>query len=148
MEILSAIQTLGDMELIHVYGHHNETDPTEPLLWEAELNQRCDDLTTAHLATSVESFPLVPFLPASQVSLTVQDKAITHHIPTQFWTYARRPAGIPGLSVSAPWMGPPVFYCIDWPTLHACTQMLSFLKRLFTVKWTSDLLPFQAQQLR
>jgi hypothetical protein len=39
-------------------------------------------------------------------------------------------------------------HSIDWPTFDACSRTLSFLKRLFVVKWTNDLPPFQEQQHR
>jgi hypothetical protein len=145
MEILSAIHTLGTVDLEHVYGHQNESESIEPLSWEVTLNQHCDDIATEHLEEAIGSHPLVPFLPSSKVSLTVQGTTITHHIPAHLRTYA----GLPALRDYKCWhhgWDPPVFDLIDWPTLHVCTQMLSFLKRLFTIKWTNGLLPFQEQQ--
>jgi hypothetical protein len=49
MEIIAAIQALGTVDLVHVYGHQNESDSAEPLSWEATLNQHCDDIATKHL---------------------------------------------------------------------------------------------------
>jgi hypothetical protein len=41
---------------------------------------------------------------------------------------------------------PAVFDLVDWPTFHSCTLTVSFLQRLFIIKWVNDLLPFQTQQ--
>jgi hypothetical protein len=84
MEIIAAIHILGKVDLEHVYS-------TEPLSWEATLNQHCDGITTNHLETAVSSYPLVPFLPSSKVILTVQGTTITHHIRTHLRTYAGLP---------------------------------------------------------
>jgi hypothetical protein len=112
------------------------------------LNQHCNDIATEHLENAVGSYPLVPFLSSSKVSLTVQaGTTITHHIPTHLRTCAGLPALRDYKCRHHGW-DPPVFDLIDWPTLHACTQMLSFLKHLFTIKWTNDLLPFQEQQFK
>jgi hypothetical protein len=130
-----------------VYGHQNESDSAEPLSWEATLNQHCDDIATKHLEVAVGTYPLVPFLPFSKVSLTVQGTTITHLIPTHLRTYT----GLPELrdyKCRHHGWDPQVFDLIEWPTLHSCTQMLSFLKRLFTIKLTNDLLPFQEQQFQ
>jgi hypothetical protein len=92
MEIIAAIHTLGKVDLEHVYGHQNESDSTEPLSWEATSNQHCDNIATKHLETADGSYPLVPFLPSSKVSLTVQGTTITQPSHTTFrHTYAPTP---------------------------------------------------------
>jgi hypothetical protein len=91
MEIIAAIRPLGLVDLVHVYGHQHESNSTAPLSWEATLNQHCGDIATQHFETAVGSYPLVPFLPSSKVSLTVQGATITHHIPTHLRTYTGLP---------------------------------------------------------
>jgi hypothetical protein len=118
MEIIAAIHTLGTVDLVHVYGHQNERDSAEPLSWEATLNQHCDDIATKHLEATVGSYPLVPFLHSSKVSLPVQGNTITHHIPTHLDTYA----GLPELrdyKYQHHGWDPQIFDLIDWPTLHS-----------------------------
>jgi hypothetical protein len=84
MQILSAIQAFADgVRLEHVGGHQDTKYPEQPLPWEAQLNQRCDEIVTAHLEVALEPLPTVPFLPARQVSISVGQHTITHHIPTQ-----------------------------------------------------------------
>jgi hypothetical protein len=94
MQILSAIQAIAaDIKLEHVEGHQDTKYPEQPLPWEAQLNKRCDEIATAHLEAALEPIPTVPFLPASQVSISIRRHTITHHIPTQLRTFA----GLPGL---------------------------------------------------
>jgi hypothetical protein len=134
--------------LEHVKGHQDETNDGEPLLWEAQLNHRCDELATDHLSSATTVLPLVlPFLPASKVDLTVQGTTLTHHFPSQLRLFAGLPAYREYLCRHHQWETA-VFDLIDWPTFGACSRTLSFLKRLFVVKWTNNPLPFQEQQPR
>jgi hypothetical protein len=143
LQILSAIRSLGHVDLEHIKGHQD--DDGGILSWEAQLNQRCDELATEHLASATTTLPLVPFLPASIVSLTVHGVTLTHHYPTQLRTFAGLPKYRKYLCKHHHWE-PEVFDLIDWPNFHACTRTVSFLKRLFILKWVNDLLPFQEQQ--
>jgi hypothetical protein len=94
MQILASIQSLASfVELEHVEGHQDTKYPGRPLPWEAQLNQHCDEIATAHLEAGNAPLPTVPFLPASQVSISVGAPTITHHIPTQLRNFA----GLPGL---------------------------------------------------
>jgi hypothetical protein len=145
MQILSAMYSLGTVALEHVLGHQDDNDDGKPLSWEAQLNQHCDELATDHLSSATEILPLVPFLPASKVGLTVQGTTLTHHLPTQLRTFAGFPEYREYLCRHHGWE-PEVFDLIDWPIFHASTLTLSFLKRLFVIKWINDLLPFQEQQ--
>jgi hypothetical protein len=91
MQILLAMSSLGPVALEHVRGHQDEHDDGEPLSWEAQLNQRCDTLSTDHLSSATDILPLVPFLPASKVGLMVQGTTLTHYFPTQLRTFAGLP---------------------------------------------------------
>jgi hypothetical protein len=57
MQILSAIDSLGTVALEHVRGHQDDKDDGEPLSWEAQLSQHCDELATDHLAAAVTMLP-------------------------------------------------------------------------------------------
>jgi hypothetical protein len=133
LQILSAMASLGPVALEHVLGHQDDNDDGEPLSWEAQLNQRCDTLATDHLSSVNDILPLVPFLPASKVGLTVQGTTLTHHLPTQLRTFAGLPAYRKYLCRHHAWE-PEVFDIIDWPIFHASTLTLSILKRLFVIK--------------
>jgi hypothetical protein len=128
-------------------GHQDTKYPDQPLPWDAQLNQRCDEIATDHLEAATEILRTTSYFPASKVSLTVQHTTITHHIPSQL----RYISGLPahrayicrhhGLTLDE-------YDTIGWERLHASTRQLSFLLRLFVIKWLNDLLPFQCQQHR
>jgi hypothetical protein len=52
-------------------GDQDDNADAEPLAWEAQLNQRCDELATIHLDSAMSTLPLVHFLPNSRVGLIV-----------------------------------------------------------------------------
>jgi hypothetical protein len=136
MQILSAITSLGPITVEHVKGHQDEANDGEPLLWKAQFNQRCDELATDHLVSSTSVLPRVPLLPGSKVDLTVQGTTLMHHFPSQLRLFAGLPAYREYLCRHQKWDAE-VFDLTDWPTFDACLRTLSFLKRLFSVKWTN-----------
>jgi hypothetical protein len=83
---MQIVDTLGllncEVSFSHVQGHQDDSTDSTELPWHAQLNIRCDTIATETLAT-VEHVPLVPFLPASDISLTIKDTTLTHHIPSQ-----------------------------------------------------------------
>jgi hypothetical protein len=84
MQILDTLSLLATTaNLKHVKGHQDDSLPTDELPWPAQLNVRCNELATAKLQRLSSPSPLVPFFPASLVSLTVQGITLTHHIPSQ-----------------------------------------------------------------
>jgi hypothetical protein len=149
MQILDAIDALGTAVCFeHVEGHQDTKYPDRPLPWEAQLNQRCDEIVTDHLESATRVLPAVDFLPASQVSITVGRQTLTHHIPAQLRTFA----GLAGIRAHFTerhkWESSAIFDLIDWPLFHAATLATTFLKQLFVIKWVNSLLPFQRQQHR
>jgi hypothetical protein len=135
MQILASIQALAsEVTFIHVEGHQDTKYPDKPLPWEAQLNQRCDEIAMAHLQAAQAPLPTVPFLPASQASIYIGQHTITHHIPTQLRTFA----GLPGLKAHFvkhhKWESLAIFDLVDWPVFHTATLALSFLTRLFVIK--------------
>jgi hypothetical protein len=140
MQILAAIQAMAAaVTLEHAEGHQDTKYPGQPFPWEAQLNQRRDEIATVHLEVTLVPLPTVPFVPASQVSLSLGYHTITHHIPTQLRTFT----GLPGLRTHFAqhhdWETPAIFDLVDWPLFHAAT---------LAIKWINSLLPFQQQQYR
>jgi hypothetical protein len=125
MQILSALSSLGNVTLKHVKGHQDENDDGEPLSWEAQLNQRYDELARTHLDSARDTPPLVPFLPDSKGGLVVNETSITHHYSSQLRTLAGLPAYKAYLRDHHVW-APTVFKLVDWPAFHSCTLMLKY----------------------
>jgi hypothetical protein len=127
MQILAAVAALeADVAFEHVKGHQDMKYPGRPLPRVAQLNQRCDEIATAHLDSATGSIPSVTFLPASKVSVTVCKHTVTHHIPTQLCMFA----GISGMRAHLhkhhKWDDPAIFDLIDWPMFHAATLRNTF----------------------
>jgi hypothetical protein len=147
MQIISVLQAISTKVLLdHVEGHQDTKYPDEPLSWAAQLNMRCDEIATLHLETATTPLPTVTYLPASHMSLSIGPHTVTHHIQNQLRTFA----GLPGLRAHLyrhhSWDSHLTFDLIDWPIFHQATLTIIFLRRLFTIKWISSLLPFQHQQ--
>jgi hypothetical protein len=99
MQILTAIDAIGSPVVFeHVEGHQDTKYPDQPLSWEAQVNQRCDEIATGYLEAATSSIPTVTFLPASRVRISVGTHTITHHIPTQLRTFS----GLPGIRATSP----------------------------------------------
>jgi hypothetical protein len=65
---------------------HQDDDPTQQkvrLSWKVQINSRCDVIATDHLRRQTKPVLLVPFLPASRVSLAAHNRTITSKLPTQ-----------------------------------------------------------------
>ena len=83
MQIVNTLSLLDSKVLFsHVKGCQDDSIDSTELPWHAQLNIRCDTITTETLEI-VEHVPLVPFLPASDVSLTISDTTLTHHVSSQ-----------------------------------------------------------------
>jgi hypothetical protein len=146
MQILDTLQTLDtDVTLCHVKGHQDDTIPTAELPWPAQLNIRCDALASTELRRISNISPIVPFLPASTVSLTVQGKTLTHHIPSQVRQLHSALQQRPYLEKHHKWETG-TFDMVNWDLLRSCLTDLSTVVRFFFVKWINLILPFQSQQ--
>ena len=147
LQILSVLSNISaPVAIHHVFSHEDDHTELADLPWPNQLNYHCDIIATTFLRAAQHALPTVPFLPASACSLQVGSVTLTHHIPTQLRTLARLPAYQIFLQRHHHWPNVAVFDIIDWGPFHKSTLKLSFLKRLFVIKWVNDLLPFQQQQ--
>jgi hypothetical protein len=149
MAILDTFRELkADLVLQHVESHQDTRYPNRPPTWAVILNQRCDSLASKHLDSATEILlQSVPFLPASKISLDVDGVTITHHLPSQLRRCSNSPSLRDYLCRHHQWDGPE-FDLVRWESLQSAALSRSFLKRLFLVKWTNDLLSFQVQQYK
>jgi hypothetical protein len=93
MQILDALDAFHPTPtLCHVEGHQATKYPYHALPWNAQLNQRCDEIATEHLAAASAILRTTSYFPASKVSLNVQSTTTTHHILSQLWYFAGLPA--------------------------------------------------------
>jgi hypothetical protein len=145
LQILDTLAAFPYMPtLCHVEGHQGTKYPDRPLQWDAQLNQRCDKIATDHLEAATDILSTTTFFPASKASLTVGVTTLTHHIPSQLRFFAGLSAHHVYLCRHHHWTTEE-YETISWARYFATTRKLSFLLRLFVIKWINDLLPFQQQ---
>jgi hypothetical protein len=137
----------ADITLEHVEAHQDTKQPNRPPTWADILNTRCDDIASNKLALATDVLRKVPFLPASKLSLKVHGVPITHHLPLQLRRSSNSASLHAYLCKHHQWDGPE-FDTVNWDALQSAALSQSFLKRLFLIKWTNDLLPFQVRQHR
>jgi hypothetical protein len=91
LQILDTVRLLTiTMSYHHVKGHQDvATSADIPLTREANLNVECDILATAALLLA-QPAPLVAFLPASKVTVTIAGMTITQKIPRTIHTLIGR----------------------------------------------------------
>jgi hypothetical protein len=124
--------------LEHVESHQDTKNPNRPPTWEAILNNRCDAIASNKLASAMDVLRQVPFLPAGKISLSL-DVGLRQ--------CSNLPALRDYLCQHHQWDGPE-FDTVKWEALQSAALSQSFLNRLFLIKSTNDLLPFQVQQLK
>jgi hypothetical protein len=142
----------------HILSHQAD-DPTslrgDPVPWKTQLNSRCDALATHHLQQQTQPTLLVPFLPASGVTLTIQNRTITSKLPAQLrhiggssLPYTNKKLQVRHMCRIHNWT-PAQFHSVDWTSFHAVTNIKSnFPNRLFLIRWVNHILPFHHRQFR
>ena len=147
MQIIDTIRLLNiNLRYHHVKGHQDDDGPANedsPLSRQAQLNVACDHLATAALQIALPS-PLVTFLPASRVAVTIEGQSINRKIPRSVRTLIGRRRQLSSFTRRYGWTSVQ-FDQIDWPTYRSATSKLSLKKRFFVIKWLNDILPFQAR---
>jgi hypothetical protein len=145
MQIVDTIRLLHiTLDYRHVKGHQDEGTTSEvPLTREAMLNVQCDELATAAL-TNASPSPLVQFLPASAVSVTVDGQTLNRKLPKAIRTSVGRRRQLASFGRRYSWTAAQ-FDQLDWPLFCFTTYKFSLKKRFFVIKWLNDLLPFQSR---
>jgi hypothetical protein len=147
MQILDTIRLLGiSFTYTHVKGHQDTTQSSAlPILLnrQAELNIECDHLATDALQLA-EPSPLVTFLPASKVTVTIEGTTVNRKLPRAIRRLIGRRLQLSSFSRRYGW-SEAQFAQIDWPQYRSASAKLSLKKRLFAIKWLNDLLPFQVR---
>jgi hypothetical protein len=118
MQIVDTLNLLDtEVSFSHFKGHQDDsTDPTK-LLWQAQLNIRCDVIATETLATANHD-PKVPFVPASELSLTIASTTITHHVPSQIRRLYASIKQCAYITKHHAWISPTLFDHIHWDVVR------------------------------
>jgi hypothetical protein len=82
--ILKLINTLSiSFQYLHVKSHQDDDTEIHLLPWAAQMNVQADSLATDFLDNYAEPSKLVPFIPASQASLSIHGETITRRFATR-----------------------------------------------------------------
>jgi hypothetical protein len=148
MQIVDTLNLLNTaVTFSHVKGHQDDSIDPEDLPWHAQLNIRCDTIATETLAT-VDHDPIVPFLPASALSLTIQSTTITHHVPSKIRRLYVSMKQRPYLTKHHEWSSPALFDQVHWDVVRPAFLSFSFAKKKRLTEWINRILPLQVQQFR
>jgi hypothetical protein len=90
--ILELINTLSiSFQCLHVKSHQDDDTEIYLLPWAAQMNVHANSLATDFLDNYAEPSKVVPFIPASQASLTIHGEAITRRFATRLQHAANSP---------------------------------------------------------
>ncbi len=126
--------------LLHVKGHQDGDIAVEDLPWEAQMNCHADALATDFLDNWANPSKIVPFIPASKVSISIAGATITRNIARRLRLAASSPALEKHIMTKNGW-NDWIFHSIDWDAQAQALNTLEYNQELFVVKWAHDLLP-------
>jgi hypothetical protein len=98
---------------LHVKGHQDEDTPAETLPWEAQMNCHADACATDYLDNWAVSSQVVPFIPASQASISIAGVSITRNVARRLRQAASSPALANHIMSTNGW-NDWIFNSIDW----------------------------------
>jgi hypothetical protein len=90
--ILYLLQTIPlTLQFIHVKSHQDDDTAVNLLPWEAQMNVKADHLATDYLENYSTPSKIIPFIPPSQASLTIQGETITRRFTNRLRTAGSSP---------------------------------------------------------
>jgi hypothetical protein len=139
--ILELINTLSiSFQYLHVKSHQDDDTEIHLLPWAAQMNVHADSLATDFLDNYAEPSKLVPFIPASQASLTIHGETITRRFATRLRHAANSPRLCQHLMAKNDW-SLNTFRSINWDVPGNALHTLENSARIFIIKFAHDHLP-------
>jgi hypothetical protein len=132
---------------LHVKGHQDEVTPAETLPWEAQMKCHADAYATDYLDNWAVSSQVVPFIPASQASLSIAGVSITRNVARRLRQAASSPALANHIMSTNGW-NDWIFNSIDWDSQAKTLNTLEYTQELFVTKWAHNLLPTRRHMKR
>jgi hypothetical protein len=103
---------------LHVKSHQDDDTEIHLLPWAAQMNVHADSLGTDFLDNCAEPSKLVPFIPASQASLTIHGETITRRFATRLRHAANSPRLCQHLMAKNEWS---IGTFLEMPCTHSRT---------------------------
>jgi hypothetical protein len=123
----------------HVKGHQDANTAAADLPWEAQMNCHANARATDCLENWSEPSKIVPFIPASKVSLSNAGATITRNAACRLGLAASSPAlekHIMSKNGKNDW----IFHSVEWDAQAKALGALKHTQELFVVKWAHNLL--------
>jgi hypothetical protein len=128
------------LSLNHVKGHQDEATAVEDLPWEAQMNCHADEYATDYLDNWSEPSKIVPFIPASNASISIAGATITRNVARRLRLAAGSPDIEKHLKHKHGW-NDWILQSIDWDNQAKALGTLVYTQELFAIKWAHGLLP-------
>jgi hypothetical protein len=117
----------------HVKGHQDANTAVADLPWEAQMNCHADACATDYLENWSEPSKIVPFVPASKVSLAIDGAAITRNAARRLRLAASSPALKKHIMSKNGW-NDWIFHSVEWDAQAKALGTLEHTQELFVVK--------------
>jgi hypothetical protein len=133
--------------LKHVLGHQDKKIRIEDLPWEAQMNCHADAYATDYLDNWSVPSQIVPFIPASNASISIDGATITSHVARRLRLAASSPDLERHIMTKNGW-NDWIFNSIDWDSQAKALNTLEYNQEIFVIKWAHNLLPTRRHMKR
>jgi hypothetical protein len=146
--ILDIIATLGiSFQYLHIKSHQDDKTAVHLLPWAAQMNVHADALATDYLDNYADPSKLVPFIPASQASLTIHGTTITRRYAQRLRQAANSPRICKRLMARNAW-NIQTFRSINWDAPEKALATMENSSQIFIVKFAHAHLPTRRHMYR
>jgi hypothetical protein len=126
---------------IHVKSHQDDETEVHLLPWEAQMNVKSDHLASEYLENHAIPSKIIPFIPTSQASLTIQGETITRQFANRLRNAAASSPNIRNrLKLRNQWTKQ-TFQFINWDAPGKALRTLEHGTQRFIIKFAHTHLP-------
>jgi hypothetical protein len=123
---------------LHVKGHQDDAAPAAELLWEAQMNCHADACATDYLNNWSAPSKSVPFIPASQASISLAGVTLTRNVARRLRQAASSPAQ--HIMTANGWNAW-ILNSIAWDSQSKALGTLEHTQEIVVTKWAHNLFP-------
>jgi hypothetical protein len=125
---------------LHVKGHQDDDAPVAELPWEAQMNCHANAHATDYLNNWSAPSKVVPFIPASQASISLAGVTLTRNVVRWLRQAASSPALAQHIMTANGWNAW-ILNSIAWDSQSKALGTLEHTQEIFVTKWAHNLLP-------
>jgi hypothetical protein len=128
------------IRLHHVKSHQDDQTAIHLLPWEAQMNVQADQLATDYLDNYADPSKLVPSIPASQASLSINGETINRRYAQRLRLASNGPALRQRIMLRNQWTYN-TFRSINWEVPNSALDTMENSAQIFIIKFAHDHLP-------